>query len=55
MAKNVIETPEGKFINADVLFSKIAGHSDYHGNDILTAITLMAEGKECSDVKPLIP
>lgn len=50
----------GKYIDGDKLFSKIAGHSFYHGDDILTAISIMQEGKEYNknipyaDVKPII-
>ena len=36
----------------DYLFSKIAGHSDYHGDSILTAITCVKEGKEIESVIP---
>lgn len=34
----------------DYLFSKIAGHSDYHGDDILSAISLIKEGKDIKSV-----
>lgn len=33
--------------------SKIAGHSDYHGDNILSALYCAAEGKEIQDVAPL--
>lgn len=36
----------------DYLFSKIAGHSDYHGDSILTAITCVKEGKEIGSIMP---
>ena len=36
----------------DYLFSKIAGHSDYHGDSILTAITCVKEGKKIGSVIP---
>lgn len=36
----------------DYLFSKIAGHSDYHGDSILTAITCIKEGKKIGNVTP---
>ena len=31
----------------------IAGHSDYHGDDILAALTCIAEGKEVGPVRPI--
>lgn len=31
----------------------IAGHSDYHGDNILAALTCLAEGKEVGKIKPL--
>lgn len=39
-------------IDSDKLANKIAGHSYYHGDRILSAIFCMAEGKEVGDVKP---
>lgn len=38
---------------ADELASHIAGHSDYHGDNILSAIYVLAEGREIKDVKYL--
>ena len=35
----------GKLIDADKLARRIAGHSDYHGDSILSAIYCMAEGQ----------
>lgn len=40
----------GKYIDGDLLFSKIAGHSDYHGDSILSAISCLQEGKEIKQV-----
>lgn len=37
----------------DYLFSKFAGHSDYHGDSILVAIQCVSEGKEIDAVKPI--
>lgn len=37
----------------DDVFKVIAGHSDYHGDSILAALTCIAEGKEVKPVKPL--
>lgn len=31
----------------------ITGHSNYHGDDILAALTCLAEGKQVNPVKPL--
>jgi hypothetical protein len=48
--------PKGseRLINADELARRIAGHSDYHGDDILSAIYCMAEGKHSDEpIKPL--
>lgn len=42
-----------RLIDADKLAKRIAGHSDYHGDSILSAIYCMAEGKEIS--KPIKP
>lgn len=35
------------------IFRVIAGHSDYHGDNILAALTCIAEGKEVKPVRPL--
>ena len=40
---------------ADKLYSKFAGHSNYHGDRILSAIQCMAEGKEVGSVEPIEP
>ena len=37
---------EPRIINADKLAKRIAGHSNYHGDSILSAIYCAAEGKE---------
>lgn len=41
-----------EFVNK--LASKITGHNDYHGDDILNAIYTLVEGKEISNIKPLM-
>lgn len=41
-----------KFVYLSDVFRLIAGHSNYHGDSILSALTCVAEGK---DVKPIIP
>ena len=35
------------------IYRVIAGHSNYHGDNILSALTCIAEGKEVQPVKPL--
>lgn len=35
------------------IYRIIAGHSDYHGDNILAALTCVAEGKKVNPVKPL--
>lgn len=42
-----------RLIDADKLAMRIAGHSDYHGDSILSAIYCIAEGKEKN--KPIEP
>ena len=39
-------------IHIDDVYRLIAGHSDYHGDSILSAFTCLVEGK---DVKPIAP
>ena len=39
-------------IHIDEVYRLIAGHSDYHGDSILSAFTCLVEGK---DVKPIAP
>lgn len=42
-----------KVIIADEIFRKFAGHSDYHGDTILSIINCMAEGKVVNTPQPL--
>ena len=42
-----------KIIKLSDVYRIIAGHSDYHGDNILSALTCLAEGKEVDNVKPL--
>ena len=35
------------------VFRVIAGHSNYHGDNILSALTCIAEGKDVKPVRPL--
>lgn len=37
-------------IDSNKLYKRIAGHSKYSGDAILTAISCLAEGKEIHDV-----
>lgn len=40
-------------IPLDEVYRVIAGHSDYHGDNILAALTCIAEGRDVKPVKPL--
>ena len=40
-------------IDSNKLFSLIAGHSDYHGDSILCAISCLAEGKDVAKILPI--
>lgn len=53
--KPALELDEATIIKrfAEKVGSHIAGHSDYHGDNILSALYAAAEGKEIKDVKPL--
>ena len=42
-----------KKVYLDDVFRLIAGHSDYHGDNILAALTCVAEGKEVKPIRPL--
>lgn len=42
-----------KMIKADDIFRKFAGHSDYHGDTVLSIIACMGEGKEVQSARPL--
>lgn len=42
-----------KIVKLSDVYRVIAGHSDYHGDNILAALTCLAEGKEVSPVRPL--
>ena len=41
------------YIHIDDIYRLIAGHSNYHGDSILSALTCIAEGKEVT--KPITP
>lgn len=42
-----------KTVSLHDVYRLIAGHSDYHGDDILSALTCVAEGKEVSPIRPM--
>ena len=42
-----------KVVPLSEIFRVIAGHSDYHGDNILSALTCIAEGKEVKPIKPI--
>lgn len=44
--------PTADVVPINEVYRLIAGHSDYHGDNILSALTCVTEGKE---VKPIIP
>lgn len=50
-AKREVKLP--KMIRADDIFKKFSGHSDYHGDTILSIIKCMSEGKEVESAIPL--
>ena len=43
----------GKHIHIDDVYRLIAGHSDYHGDKILSALTCLTEGKDVSPIEPI--
>lgn len=44
---------EQQNIKLQDVYRIIAGHNNYHGDDILAALTCLAEGKQVNPVKPL--
>ena len=42
-----------KVVSLTDIYRCIAGHSNYHGDDILSALTCIAEGKKVNPVSPL--
>ena len=42
-----------KTVSLHDVYRLIAGHSNYHGDDILSALTCVAEGKEVSPIRPM--
>ena len=56
--RNVIQhallvSPTIEAVPLAAIYRIIAGHSDYHGDNILAALTCIAEGKAVNPVKPL--
>ena len=51
--KELAQMPTSKVVPISEVFKVIAGHSNYHGDDILSALTCIAEGKEVNPIKPL--
>ena len=47
------QPPADQCVPLSEVYRVIAGHSDYHGDNILAALTCIAEGKEVKPVKPL--
>lgn len=40
-------------VKLDDVYHVIAGHSNYHGDSILTALTCLAEGKQVNNIRPI--
>ena len=54
--KQLVEYLEGckkGYVHIDDVYRLIAGHSNYHGDNILSALTCIAEGKNV--IKPITP
>ena len=52
MAEYLDEIPAAKAVSLHDIYRVIAGHSYYHGDRILAALTCIAEGKEVNPVRP---
>lgn len=46
------DMPDAKTVSLHDIYRVIAGHSYYHGDSILAALTCIAEGKEVNPVHP---
>ena len=46
------DRPSG-YIHIDDVYRLVAGHSDYHGDSILSAFTCLTEGKDVKPIRPL--
>lgn len=52
MGEYLDEIPAAKVVPLHDIYRVIAGHSYYHGDRILAALTCIAEGKEVNSVRP---
>lgn len=52
-AKDTDAPTKKQMVPLDDVYRLIAGHSDYHGGFILSALTCVAEGKEVKPIKPI--
>ena len=53
-ATNILDSqPTIEAVPLADIYRIVAGHSDYHGDNILAALTCIAEGKTVNPVKPL--
>lgn len=52
MAEYLDEIPAAKAVSLHDIYRVIAGHSYYHGDRILAALTCIVEGKEVNPVRP---
>lgn len=48
----IADMPGAKAVSLHDIYRVIAGHSYYHGDRILAALTCIAEGKEANPVRP---
>ena len=52
-AARIRAIPKEDVISINDIYRLIAGHSNYHGDSILSAFTCLVEGKEVKPIKPL--
>lgn len=52
LAEDFYGIPAAKAVSLHDIYRVIAGHSYYHGDRILAALTCIAEGKEVNSVRP---
>ena len=52
LAENFYGIPAAKVVSFHDIYRVIAGHSYYHGDRILAALTCIAEGKKVNPVRP---
>ena len=50
---DLINKQRNKYIHIDDVYRLIEGHSNYHGDDILSAFTCLAEGKAAKSINPI--